>query len=301
MEDRFNEIRIFLGNETVGHNFSYVEFVFDINKVQKLFKSMSTDERVKFSRAKTGEFVFEPKNIIDFYNALRFTKFKGLIGASVYDEAPVLMQELPPTSNGGIKYNPNVSYGTGVKYIKDDKVINAKELIEFISDKYNGDLVDVQQYNDIIEDCEKIINRKAEISSYDLVKCFCARSALAGNRTINIDILKMSLYNLKDDELIREYTDYDISKTIDDVYKSHDVDESFTNLRIFGAIQILEYLKWNFFGRKDQYYVLLKDEKILEILNEEKHNPLLKDILDKVLEEYKSVEEKLNKKDSNKR
>ena len=295
MEDRFNEIRIFLGNETVGHNFSYVEFVFDINKVQKLFKSMSTDERVKFSRAKTGEFVFEPKNIIDFYNALRFTKFKGLIGASVYDEAPVLMQELPPTSNGGIKYNPNVSYGTGVKYLKDDKVMNAKELIKFISDKYNEDLVDAQQYNDIIGDCEKIINRRAEISSYDLVKCFCAKSALIGNTFINKDILKMSLYNLKDDELIRKYTDYDIYKSIDDVYKSNDVDNSFVNLMTFGVLGKLE------FSSDNRYIIFWNEKECTNILNEEKYNPLLKDILDKILNEYKNVEEKLNKKDSNKR
>lgn len=295
VEYRFNDIRVFLGNEAIGHNFSHVEFVFDNNEFKKHFKSISRDDRVKFSRSKTGEFIFEPKNIIDFYNALKFTKFKDLIGASVYDEAPVLMQELPPTSNGGIKYNPNASYGTGVKYIKDDKVMNAKELIEFISNKYDGDLVDVQQYNDIIEDCKKIINRKAEIIGYDLVKCFCAKSALIGNTFINKDILKMSLYNLKDDELIREYTDYDISKTIDDVYKSHDVDESFVNLMTFGVLGKLE------FSSDNRYIVFLNQEESLKILNLEKYNPLLKDVLDKVLNEYKEVEEQLNKKFNNKR
>lgn len=294
-EDRFNEIRIFLGNEAVGHNSSYVEFVFDINEFKKRFKNISIDDRVKFSRSKTGEFIFEPKNIIDFYNALKFTKFKDLIGASVYDEAPVLMQELPPTSNGGIKYNPNASYGTGVKYIKDDKVMNAKELIEFISDKYDGDLVDVQQYNDIIEDCEKIINRRAEIIGYDLVKCFCAKSALIGNTFIDKDILKMSLYNLKDDELISKYTDYDIYKSIDNVYKSHDVDESFANLMTFGVLGKLE------FSMNNRYIVLLNQEESANILNQEKYNPLLKDILDKIVEEYKNVEENLNKKTTNKR
>ena len=294
-EDRFNEIRIFLGNEAVGHNFSYVEFVFDINEFKKRFKSISTDDRVKFSRSKTGEFIFEPKNIIDFYNALKLTKFKDLIGASVYDEAPLAMQEFPSTSNGGIKYNPNVSYGTGVKYIKDDKVMNAKELIEFISDKYDGDLVDAQLYKDIVEDCKKIIDRRAEIIGYDLVKCFCAKSALIGNTFINKDILKMSLYNLKDDELIREYTDYDISKSIDDVYKSHDVDESFANLMTFGVLGKLE------FSNDNRYIVFLNPEESSKILSEEKYNPLLKDVLDKILEEYKNVEEKLNKKTTNKR
>ena len=294
-EYRFNEIRVFLGNEAIGHNFSYVEFVFDINKFKRLFKSISKDERTRFSRAKTGEFIFEPKNIVDFYNALRFTLFKDVVGASIYDEAPLAMQEFPPTSNGGIKYNPNVSYGTGVKYIKDDKVMNAKELIEFISNKYDGDLVDAQQYNDIIGDCEKIINRESEISSYNLVKCFCAKSALIGNTFINKDILKMSLYNLKDDKLIRKYTDYDIYKSIDDVYKSNDVDESFVNLMAFGVLGKLE------FSSDNRYIVFLNQEESANILNQEKYNPLLKDVLDKIVEEYKKVEENLNKKTTNKR
>ena len=152
--------------------------------------------------------------------------------------------------------------------------MNAEELIKFISDKYDGDLVNSQLYSDIVNDCEKIINRRAEIISYDLVKCFCAKSALIGNTLINKDILKMSLYNLKDDELIRKYTDYDIYKSIDDVYKSNDVDNSFVNLMTFGVVGKLE------FSNDNRYIIFWNEKECTNILNEEKYNPLLKDILD---------------------
>ena len=105
----------------------------------------------------------------------------------------------------------------------------------------------------------------------------------------------MSLYNLKDDELIRKYTDYDIYKSIDDVYKSNDVDNSFVNLMTFGVLGKLE------FSSDNRYIIFWNEKECTNILNEEKYNPLLKDILDKILNEYKNVEEKLNKKDSNKR
>ncbi len=145
MKNKFNEIRIFLGNETVGHDYSYVEFVFDTCCIREWIRIINSDKRVKFSRAKSGEFVFEPKNIIDFSNALKRTKFKDEIGASVYDEAPLLMQDL---NNSQSK----------VYYIKDEFGMNAKELIEFISRKYYGDKINPELYKTIIEDCKKLLN-----------------------------------------------------------------------------------------------------------------------------------------------
>ena len=72
MKKRFKEIRVFYGNEYVGHNYCRVEFVFDNTDFQNRLMKLSGDPRVHCSRSKTGEVVFDASvNQGDFIYALK--------------------------------------------------------------------------------------------------------------------------------------------------------------------------------------------------------------------------------------
>ena len=144
MKNRFKEIRVFLGNEAIGHHFSYVEFVFDNSKFQNFMMNFNGDKRVRYSRAKTEEFVFEPMDIQDFLRALRSTEINASIGVTIYDEGCLLMQDFK-------------NRGSGTNYVKDDQGMSIEEMIQFVLKKYCDETIDA---NDISEECKKIIEAK---------------------------------------------------------------------------------------------------------------------------------------------
>ena len=108
MKKRFKEIRVFYGNEYVGHDYCRVEFVFDNNTFQNRLMKLSGDPRVHYSRSKTGEFVLDASvNPSDFIYALKRTDLSTNMGATIYYEACLLAQDY-------------TNRGAGVNYYKDD-------------------------------------------------------------------------------------------------------------------------------------------------------------------------------------
>ena len=128
MKKRFKEIRIFYGNEYVGHNYCRVEFVFDNNAFQNRLMKLSGDPRVHYSRSKTGEFVFDASvNSSDFIYALKRTDLSKNQGAVIYYEACLLAQDYK-------------NKGAGVNYYKDDDcLMSIEELINVASEIYFDD------------------------------------------------------------------------------------------------------------------------------------------------------------------
>ena len=60
MKKRFKEIRVFCGNEYVGHHFYHIEFVVDNkNAFQTFMTRLSESPRIRLSRSKTNEYVFD--------------------------------------------------------------------------------------------------------------------------------------------------------------------------------------------------------------------------------------------------
>ena len=99
MSKRFKEIRVFCGNECVGHHFYHIEFVIDNkNAFQTFMTRLSESTRTHLSRSKTGEYVFDPYQEPKYFvKALRNTDLSKTCGATRYDEACLLAQKIIQT------------------------------------------------------------------------------------------------------------------------------------------------------------------------------------------------------------
>lgn len=119
MKKRFKEIRVFYGNEYVGHNYCRVEFVFDNTDFQNRLMKLSGDPRVHCSRSKTGEVVFDASvNQGDFIYALKRTDLSKDQIVTIYYEACLLAQDY-------------THRGAGINYYKDeDGIMPVGELID---------------------------------------------------------------------------------------------------------------------------------------------------------------------------
>ena len=62
MKKKFKEIRVFVGNETIGHDFFHIEFVYNNNFLQNQLMKLNGDSRVRYSRSKSNEFIFNADN-----------------------------------------------------------------------------------------------------------------------------------------------------------------------------------------------------------------------------------------------
>ena len=123
MKKRFKEIRVFCGNECVGHHFFHIEFVIDNkNYFQEMITKLSESTRIHLSRSKTGEYVFDPYDQSSYFiKGLQKTKFSGNSGATIYDEACLLAQDY-------------TNRRSGINYIKDeDNVLTIEQLIDLAS------------------------------------------------------------------------------------------------------------------------------------------------------------------------
>ena len=151
MAKRFKEIRVFCGNEYVGHHFYHIEFVVDNkNSFQEMITRLSESTRIHLSRSKTGEYVFDPYQEPKYFiKALRNTNFINGLGAIRYDEACLLAQDYT-NKRSGINY-----------YRDDEKIMPIEELLDIAGELYFGESKD-----DIVtfkQQCFDILNKQEKI------------------------------------------------------------------------------------------------------------------------------------------
>ena len=150
MKKRFKEIRVFCGNEYVGHYFHHIEFVLDNkNGFQMMLTRLSESPKIHLSRSKTGEYVFdvdsEPQH---FIKALSNTDLSKNCGATRYDEACLLAQDYT-NRRSGINY-----------YRDDEKLMPLEELLDIASEHYFGE--DKDKIARFKQTCYEVL-RKQEI------------------------------------------------------------------------------------------------------------------------------------------
>ena len=151
MGKRFNEIRVFCGNEYVGHNFHHIEFVIDNkNTFQTIMTRLSEGSRIHLSRSKTGEYVFDPYQEPKYFiKALRNTDLSKNCGATRYDEACLLAQDYT-NRRSGINY-----------YKDDDNLMSIDELLDIASELYFGENKDeITQFK---QDCLDVLGIQEQI------------------------------------------------------------------------------------------------------------------------------------------
>ena len=148
MGKRFNEIRVFCGNEYVGHNFHHIEFVIDNkNCFQTIMTRLSESSRIHLSRSKTGEYVFDPYQESKYFiKALRNTDLSKNCGATRYDEACLLAQDY-------------TNRRSGVNYYRDDEsLMLMDELLDIASELYFGE--DKDKITEFKQECLEVLDKQ---------------------------------------------------------------------------------------------------------------------------------------------
>ena len=148
MSKRFKEIRVFCGNECVGHHFYHIEFVIDNkNAFQTFMTRLSEGARIHLSRSKTGEYVFDPyKEPKYFVKALRNTDLSKNYGATRYDEACLLAQDY-------------TNRRSGINYYRDDEsLMPMDELLDIASELYFGE--DKDKMEAFKQECLEILDKQ---------------------------------------------------------------------------------------------------------------------------------------------
>ena len=151
MKKRFKEIRVFCGNEYVGHHFCHIEFVFDNkNYFQTMITRLSEGTRVRLSRSKTGEYVFDPYQEPKYFiKALRNTDLSKNYGATRYDEACLLAQDY-------------TNRHSGINYYRDDEtLIPIDELLDMAGKVYFGE--DKDKIAEFKQECYDVLNNQEDI------------------------------------------------------------------------------------------------------------------------------------------
>ena len=156
MGKRFKEIRVFCGNEYVGHHFYHIEFVIDNkNSFQEIITRLSAGSRIHLSRSKTGEYVFDPYQESKYFiKALKNTDLSQNLGATRYDEACLLAQDYT-NRRSGINY-----------YKDDDNLMTIDELLNIASEvcfgedkdgiaKFKQECLEVLHKQEIIQESEE--------------------------------------------------------------------------------------------------------------------------------------------------
>ena len=148
MKKKFNEIRVFCGNECVGHHFHHIEFVIDNkNCFQTIMTRLSESSRIHLSRSKTGEYVFDPYQEPKYFiKALRNTDLSKNCGATRYDEACLLAQDY-------------TNRRSGVNYYRDDEnLMPIDELLDIASELYFGE--DKDKMAVFKQECLEILDKQ---------------------------------------------------------------------------------------------------------------------------------------------
>ena len=151
MSKRFKEIRVFCGNEYVGHHFYHIEFVIDNkNAFQTFMTRLSESARIHLSRSKTGEYVFDPyKEPKYFIKALGYTDLSKNYGATRYDEACLLAQDY-------------TNRRSGINYYRDDEgLMPINELLDIASEVYFGE--DKDEVARFKQECLEVLHKQEKI------------------------------------------------------------------------------------------------------------------------------------------
>ena len=148
MSKRFKEIRIFCGNEYVGHSFHHIEFVVDNKNAFQIFMTrLSESSRIHLSRSKTGEYVFDPYQEPKYFvKALRNTDLSKNCGVTRYDEAGLLAQDY-------------TNRRSGINYYRDDEsLMPMDELLDIASELYFGE--DKDKMAAFKQECLEILDKQ---------------------------------------------------------------------------------------------------------------------------------------------
>ena len=148
MSKRFKEIRVFCGNECVGHHFYHIEFVIDNkNAFQTFMTRLSESTRIHLSRSKTGEYVFDPYQESKYFvKALRNTDLSKNRGAIRYDEACLLAQDY-------------TNRRSGINYYRDNEsLMPMDELLDIASELYFGK--DKDKIEVFKQECLEILDKQ---------------------------------------------------------------------------------------------------------------------------------------------
>ena len=151
MTKRFKEIRVFCGNEYVGHHFYHIEFVIDNkNSFQEFITRLSESSRIHLSRSKTGEYVFDPYQEPKYFiKALKNTDLSRSVGAIRYDEACLLAQDY-------------TNRQSGINYYRDDEtMMPMHELLDIVGELYFGE--DKDEIARFKQQCIDILNKQETI------------------------------------------------------------------------------------------------------------------------------------------
>ena len=151
MSKRFKEIRVFCGNEYVGHHFYHIEFVIDNkNTFQTFMTRLSESARIHLSRSKTGEYVFDPYQESKYFiKALRNTDLSKNRGAIRYDEACLLAQDYTHRRSG-------------INYYRDDEcLMPINELLDIASEYYFGE--DKDKIAAFKQECLEVLHKQEKI------------------------------------------------------------------------------------------------------------------------------------------
>ena len=151
MGKRFKEIRVFCGNEYVGHNFHHIEFVIDNkNTFQQIITRLSESSRIHLSRSKTNEYVFDPYQEPKYFiKALRNTDLSKTCGATRYDEACLLAQDY-------------TNRRSGINYYRDDEnLMPIDELLDIAGELYFGE--DKEEIANFKQECLEVLHKQAVI------------------------------------------------------------------------------------------------------------------------------------------
>jgi len=158
MKKRFKEIRVFCGNECVGHHFYHIEFVIDNkNAFQTFMTRLSESARIHLSRSKTGEYVFDPyKEPKYFIKALRNTDLSKNHGVTRYDEACLLAQDYT-NRRSGINY-----------YKDDDNLMTIDELLDIAGELYFGE--DKEEIAKFKQECLEVLHKQDVIQESEEIE-----------------------------------------------------------------------------------------------------------------------------------
>ena len=148
MKKRFKEIRVFCGNECVGHHFYHIEFVKDKkNYFQEMITKLSGSPRIRLSRSKTNEYVFDVDSESQYFiKALRNTDLSKNYGAIRYDEACLLAQDYT-NRRSGINY-----------YKDDDNLMPIDELLDIAGELYFGE--DKEEIAKFKQECLEVLHKQ---------------------------------------------------------------------------------------------------------------------------------------------